>query len=346
MNAKTMEGLKLLIAGMTALLEDADTANAESNVKKTPVAPKTTTAPAKTAEAPAPAKAPAKTSKSSGIDKATLDAMTYNDLKKYAKEVGVPAVGNRDEITAKILNGGSAPAETTAPAKTAPAKTVGKKTAPAPEPEPEPEEEEEAEAEDDVRSQVEEAIADMSNEDLASILSDIGISPKGKREALVDKIVKAVEDGLLDFGDDEESEEGEEAPAEAESETESEEEEEDNVNDLENPDMTEERKEAIVAADADIRKQFKAKKIKRKDMVEFLQQFYDTEEDMKDMSDNDVLDTYIDACCRLIDDTGEAVEEGAYELNGQPACCGRLLAYDEEKNVYICEFCGTEYDAE
>ena len=34
-----------------------------------------------------------------------LDGMTYNDLKKLAKTLGITAVGNRKEITAKILSG-------------------------------------------------------------------------------------------------------------------------------------------------------------------------------------------------------------------------------------------------
>ena len=64
------------------------------------------------------------------------------------------------------------------------------------------------------------------------------------------------------------------------------------------------------------------------------------------MSDDEVLETYIDAICRMIDDDGNLVEEGAYMLNGEPACCGRHLVYSEDTGVYVCEHCGTEYEAE
>ena len=110
--------------------------------------------------------------------------------------------------------------------------------------------------------------------------------------------------------------------------------------------MTEARKKAILEQDKDIRNQYKKGKVVRDNLVEFLQSFYDTEEDMEDMTDEEVLDTYIDAVCRLIDDDGEIVEEGAYTLNGEPACCGRVLTYSEDSNTFICEHCGEEYEAE
>ena len=110
--------------------------------------------------------------------------------------------------------------------------------------------------------------------------------------------------------------------------------------------MTEARRKAIIAQDNSIRKQFKKGEVTRDNLVEFLQSFYDTEEDMDDMSDDDLLDTYIDAVCRLVDDEGDLIEEGAYTLNGEPACCGRVLAYSEDTNVFICEHCGEEYEAE
>lgn len=190
----------------------------------------------------------------------------------------------------------------------------------------------------------------MTNEEIADVLVDIGLSAKGKREALIEKVVQAVRDGLLDF-DDEEDEEEEtevaEAPVAKEAPVEdSDEEEEDNTNDIDNPAMTEARKKAILAQDEEIREQFSKGDVTRDDLVEFLQSFYDTEDDMSDMSDEDLLDTYIDAVCRLVDDEGDLVEEGAYSLNGEPACCGRVLNYSEDTKMFICEHCGEEYEAE
>jgi hypothetical protein len=98
--------------------------------------------------------------------------------------------------------------------------------------------------------------------------------------------------------------------------------------------------------DKEIRRQLKKKELKRDDMVEFLQQFYATDEDMSEYSDAELVETYIDAVCRLIDDSGETIEEGSYMLNGEPACCGRHLDYDEKNSRFVCEQCGETYDAE
>ena len=329
MNAKIIEGLKVVREGIDLILEGYESAltkNAEPTEKTT----KVESVPEETAT----------TSVKGTFTREQLDGMTYNNIKKLAKEMGVSAVGNREDITARILgvevevepNGAvEEPIVEVAPVEA-------------------PEEVEVDEKDNDpLYAKVVESIEDMDNEDLADILADIGISAKGKRESLIEKIVQAVRDGLLDF--DDEDEEAEESSTPVEDKAESAEhgdydDEEDNINDLDNPNMTEARKKALINQDNSIRKQFKKGEVTRDNLVEFLQSFYDTEEDMDDMSDEDLLDTYIDAVCRLVDDEGDLIEEGAYTLNGEPACCGRVLTYSEDTNVFICEHCGEEYEAE
>lgn len=352
MNAKIIEGLKVVREGIDLIL-------AGYAEEQTPVTDGATTTP--TQEAPKSKSVQrreeiqsaettvAETPNTQGtITREQLDGMTYNNIKKLAKELGVSAVGNREEITARILGEPvevEAEAVVEAPvAEEAPAKKTTKKNT-------KPEEVEVDDTEiDPLYAKVVEAVADMSNEEIADVLVDIGVSAKGKREALIDKVVQAVRDGLLDFDDEDEEEETpapvektEIAPAPAEDDSD---EEEDNINDIDNPAMTEARKKAILAQDASIRKQFKKGEVTRDNLIEFLQSFYDTDEDMDDMSDDDLLDTYIDAVCRLVDDEGDLIEEGAYTLNGEPACCGRVLVYSEDTNVFICEHCGEEYEAE
>lgn len=46
---------------------------------------------------------------------------------------------------------------------------------------------------------------DMSVEELAEICTDNGLSAKGKKQALIDRIVKGIEDGVIEFEDDEET---------------------------------------------------------------------------------------------------------------------------------------------
>ena len=340
MNAKIIEGLKAVRDGIDLILEgyEKTVVSAEPIEENTEVETNVTP---EVEAVPEEKTAPVK----GNLTREQLEGMTYNNIKKLAKELGVSAVGNREEITARIL-GETVEVEPEAVVEEAPAKKTTKKT------EPEVVEVDEKDN-DPLYAQVVDAVADMSNEEIADVLADIGVSAKGKREALIEKVVQAVRDGLLDFDDDEEEEETvEETPAPknvakgAPAPVDVEEDEEDLTNDIDNPEMTEARRKAILAQDSSIRKQFKKGEVTRDNLVEFLQSFYDTEEDMDDMSDDDLLDTYIDAVCRLVDDEGDLVEEGAYTLNGEPACCGRVLVYSEDTNVFICEHCGEEYEAE
>ena len=343
MNAKIIEGLKAVREGIDLILEGFDSISVlPEETKETPKANSVKETPKPVAEEKT------STNIKGSLTREQLDGMTYNNIKKLAKEMGVSAVGNREDITARIL-GETVEVEPEA-IEEAPAKT--KKVE-----ETEPEEVEVDEKEiDPLYAKVVESVADMTNEEIADVLADIGVSAKGKREALIEKVVQAVRDGLLDFDDEEETEEEvEETPAPATKKTkeapapvesDDDEEEEDLTNDIDNPKMTKARKKAILAQDDSIRKQFENEEVTRDNLVEFLQSFYDTEEDMDDMSDEDLLDTYIDAVCRLVDDEGDLVEEGAYMLNGEPACCGRNLIYSGDTNVFICEHCGEEYEAE
>lgn len=335
MNAKIIEGLKAVRGGIDLILEGyADEQSVEtvstptqneveskSVQRRKAVQAEETVAEAPTAnevkEVPA-------------VTREQLDGMTYNNIKKLAKDMGISAVGNREEITNRILG--------CTPDETADVETEAPEEVPVDEKDNDP-----------VYAKVVEAVADMTNEEIADVLVDVGLSAKGKREALIEKVVQAVRDGLLDFDDEDEEEETEvaEAPVAKEAPVEdSDEEEEDNTNDIDNPAMTEARKKAILAQDDEIRKQFSKGEVTRADLVEFLQSFYDTEDNMSDMSDEDLLDTYIDAVCRLVDDEGDLIEEGAYSLNGEPACCGRVLNYSEDTKMFICEHCGEEYEAE
>ena len=110
---------------------------------------------------------------------------------------------------------------------------------------------------------------------------------------------------------------------------------------------TPEHKKAVAAYEKDTRAQFKKGKLDRKDLVEFLCDFYDKDaKTYKKADDDEILDMYIEASSQLIDDDGELVEEGAYTVNGVPFCCGRPLTLDEDNGKYVCEHCGAEYEAE
>lgn len=356
MNAKMIDAMKGIRDNLSILIEEM-----ESDSKTVNVTAETTEAKEVKTETPATT-TPTKSRKereaseklpnpNDELTQEQLDGLSYNNLKRLAKEMGIPAVGSRDELTQKILSyDGEVPApEAEDESETAEEPVEEKTTRKSPrkiqksEPEPveEDEDDEDDEEEDPIVAKVNEAVEDMTDEEIMDILADVGVKAKGKRQALISAVIKAVRDGKIDL-DDEESEEDED---EAETEAESEETEYD-VNDPENPDMTEERKAAIKAYEADIRADFDNGDITRKQLIEWLNEFHDTKDTMKKKSDEEILSEYIYCSCLLINDEGEMPEEeGAYTVNGIPYCCGHELAYNEDNDTYICEVCGAEFEA-
>ncbi len=361
MNAKVIDALKGIrdeIDSIIGELEGVDTpetttAPAEGK-KKSNVVPmgkksaSTTNAAASRKEREAAEKLPDVTG---NLSREQLDSLSYNNLKKLAKEMGLTAVGDRDSLTEKILNTSvSAPAEEEekkAPAngkkseaptpKTSPRKLVKKNE------EPEPEEEEAEEEVDPIVEKVNEAVADMSDEDIMDFLADVGVKAKGKRQALIAAVIKAVKDGKIELDDDDSEEEEADTSADVE---ENDSEEEVDPNDLDNEDMTDERRAAIEAFDEETRNDFAEGNITRQELVDWLNEYHNTKDKMEDKSDEELLDEYIYYSCLLINDEGEmSEEEGAYTVNGVPYCCGHALQYNEDNNTFSCEHCGEEYEA-
>lgn len=353
MNAKIIEAVKGIRDNLNIIIDEME--NRAVKVAEEEVAPKnevpaevpvveetTTTAPKSRKEKEASEKLPDVTGT---LTEEQLNSLSYNNLKKLAKEMGIPATGSRDELTAKILNAEvTAPAEEVEaeePVKEAPKKTTRKVAKPEPVEEPEDDDDEE---EDPIVAKVMEAVEDMTNEEIADILADVGVKAKGKRQSLISAVIQAVKDGKIDL-DDEESEDEEEDDTPAQSEET--EEEEFDVNDPENPDMTEERKTALEAYRSEVESDFNDGAITRKQIVEWLNEYHGTEDTMKKKSDEDLVEEYIYYSSLLINDEGEMPEEeGAYTVNGIPYCCGHELAYNEDNETYICETCGAEYEAE
>lgn len=327
MKAEVLKGLMMMREGLDMIINSAN-----EGVNEAPKAEAVPTAGnvAENTEVKAP------TVDRENLTREQLDGMTYNDLKKLAKELGVSAVGARPEITDRIL-GVEADAEE---------EVVD--TTDAPEEEP---------TGDDVADKVRELTADMSVSEIADVLAEVGVSAKGKKEALIEKLIKAVKDGLISLEDDEEEDAvAEETPeaveneesGEAEEADEAEEDEEyDPTNDFDNPKMTDARKTAIEAFDKSTRESIKNGEITHKDMRDFLAEFHEMEvKDLDEYSDEDIVEFYIDAAIRFINDEGEIVEEEAYMLNDEPACCGHALEYIEDKNTFHCAVCGNDYAAE
>ena len=294
--------------------------------------------------------APKKTKKSAPAAEDDFDSMSYNDLKKLCKSKGLSAAGNREELIAR-LNGEDDSDEEEEAVKKPTAKKGSKKSAPV-------EDDDDDEDNDDVQSAVEAATEDMSLEELAEFCEENGLSSKGKRQALIARIVKAVEAGDIELSDDDDDEDEDDddendKPSKKSSgkktskKQEEEEEEEEDEDGDEEGEPTKERIAALKSYKKDVTSQFKKGELERDDLIEFLCDFHDKDKKAyKKMSDADVLAAYIEASSNLINDEGEIVEEGAYTVNGVPFCCGRPLTYNEDDEQYVCEHCGGEYEAD
>ena len=255
-----------------------------------------------------------------------LGSMKLKELREYAEELGLNSKGKRAEVEARIqefLDNQDSEED------------LGEDTE-----EPETEETEDSEekaeedsdeVEDETYAKVMEYVNEASDDELRETLEDLGLSSKGKREALIEKIYQAVKDGLFEF-----EEEDEEPSEEVEPEEEVESEEE--------TDMTEERANAIDAMEDQVHEEFEEGKITRKEMVAYLKQVGIAV--TKKVTDDDVIDMYTEKLALLIDDEGNFHDEGEdpYTINDVPYCCGAPL--EETKDGYKCNVCGTEYEAE
>lgn len=276
-----------------------------------------------------------------------LNGMTYNAIKKLAKELGISAVGNRKELIKKILAADTSEAdkeeasdeveEVTETKKSAP-KTVAKKSLSKTKVE-EPVEEDEAEDKEDeveevdpVEARILEATEDMSDDEIRELLEDVGVSSKGKRQSLITKLVSAVNEGLIDLDDEEDNSESEaeevEEPADV---TEG---------------MTKKRKKAYEELCDETEEAFESGEITRDDLISFINAFNGTDETFKKVSDEELMTKYLELSAMLVDDDGNVVEEGAYFINEEPYCCGHPLHFDEDSNKFVCDCCGSEYEAE
>lgn len=262
-----------------------------------------------------------------------LGSMKLKELREYAEELGLNSKGKRAEVEDRIR-------EFLENEDTEEDEDLGEEPEEESE-EPEIEENEDSEededseeaeddeVEDETYAKVMQYVNEASDDELRETLEELGLSSKGKREALVEKIYQAVKDGLFEFEEEEPSED-----VEPEEETE----------DSEDLGMTEERAKAIEAMEEQVQEEFEEGKITRKEMVAYLKQVGIAV--TKKVEDEAVVEMYTEKLALLIDDEGEFHDEGGdpYNINEVPYCCGAPL--EEIEGGYRCNVCGTEYEAE
>lgn len=264
-----------------------------------------------------------------------LGSMKLKELREYAEELGLNSKGKRAEVEARIQEFLDAEDEEAEEAEEDLGEEPEEEIEDAEE-ETEEEEDTEDEVEDETYAKVMQYVNEASDDELRETLEELGLSSKGKRETLVEKIYQAVKDGLFEFAEDEDE------PSEEVEDTE--EETEENEFDSEDDEMTDARRKAIEAMEIQVQEEFEEGKITRKEMVAYLKQVGIAV--TKKVEDEAVVEMYMEKLALLIDDEGEFHDEGGdpYNINEVPYCCGAPL--EEIEGGYRCNVCGTEYEAE
>ena len=265
-----------------------------------------------------------------------LGSMKLKELREYAEELGLNSKGKRAEVEDRIRefleNEDSEDEEVEEPEVEEESEEPEIEENEDSEEDEDSEEEEDDEVEDETYAKVMQYVNEASDDELRETLEELGLSSKGKREALVEKIYQAVKDGLFEFEEDEEPSEDVEPEEETDEET------------SEDLGMTEERAKAIEAMEEQVQEEFEEGKITRKEMVAYLKQVGIAV--TKKVEDEAVVEMYTEKLALLIDDAGEFHDEGGdpYNINEVPYCCGAPL--EEIEGGYRCNVCGTEYEAE
>ena len=290
-----------------------------------------------------------------------LNSMKYNEFKKLASSLGVKCTGTRDEIMERILALNVAvtpegaeveetveeekeekPVKSSKPSRS---RKLGKKEADEP-------------AKDEFDEQAEEIAKDTPVEDIIGALADVDI--KATKKNAVVKLAQALREGLIELDDDDEDEEVDAEVEESESPAES-----DGDEDIEaesyfpqfdpkgynDPDkMSEERAEAILEKMDEILTDISEDTLTIEDITSYIEDNATQDEiDLlgEEYEDDDLIKMYMELIKRTIDNDGEEHEPSdPYEVGDKDLCCGHELKYVKKTKKYVCEQCGTEYEAE
>ena len=258
-----------------------------------------------------------------------LANLTFNDLRSLGAKLGVKSGGRRSEIEANILAlaDKKAAAKTESPEKESSSKNESKN-------------DEAKSTEDDVEEEadedeIREACEKMTDEELQELLKSVGQRTSGKRTALIDRIVKAVADEVLDWKDDGEgSDEDEGGDAKEEDDgLDYEEFPELAVNDPEQYEITKERLEKLEEIDVICESDEEGE---GEDVVnEFLTGYFGSRFNVKKFGLRQKTVLYYEVMKLFVDDDGdEHTEKEGYYLNNELYCCAKPV--DETGKCLVC----------
>ena len=297
----------------------------------------------------------------------SLESLSIAELRKMAKELGLDTKGKKVDIIARIeaLN---EPVEEnveeevkevneTTEVEEVEVDDVEDEVLIEDEDEDDAEEEYEEEEDDEEPSDLELLKAELevySLEELKEVLESVELSTKGKKQALISRIIQAVEDGIIAYGDDEEEIEVEDDldelvtdEDEIEVEEVTDEEESDDEEDYEDEEEEEEltvREQAQAEIEERILEDYENGDLTDKQITKFLNEY--SNGTFKTVNKKRSLNKYIEIMTELVDEDGDVVELGEpYYVGDDVAfCCGAVLK--EVDGDFYCEICGNEYEGE
>ena len=293
-----------------------------------------------------------------------LSTMTIQQLRSLAKSHGLSTKGTKKDLIARITD-----SETT---EEQPEEEVIEEVQ-----EPEVVEEiveEEVEDDQDEDEDVEEIedeeldqmeiiqaeLEAMSLEELQEILESVDLPTKGKKQALISRILEAVEDGVLEFEDevdenydaDEEDAELDEAIEQALDGEETTDEEEYEEVEVDEEDEYEDEEEELSPREAtqqeieeEIAEAYENGDLTDKEIANFLDDYFNGK--FKPINKKRAYNKYVEIMCDLVDADGDRMDmKEAYYINDDEIyCCGSEIKELDNGNLF-CEVCGTEYETE
>lgn len=301
----------------------------------------------------------------------SLESLSIAELRKMAKELGLDTKGKKVDIIARIEALNEPVEENVEEVVEEVIETPEVEEVEVDDVEDEVLIEDEDEDEDDAEEEYEEEEADeeeepsdlellkaeledYSLEELKEVLESVELSTKGKKQALISRIIQAVEDGIIAYGDEEEEIEVEDDldelvtdEDEIEVEEVTDEEESDEEEDYEDEEEEEEltvREQAQAEIEERILEDYENGDLTDKQITKFLNEY--SNGTFKTVNKKRSLNKYIEIMTELVDEDGDVVELGEpYYVGDDVAfCCGAELK--EVDGDFYCEICGNEYEGE
>ena len=283
-----------------------------------------------------------------------LSSMTIQQLRSLAKSHGLSTKGTKKDLIARIN-------ELNEPVEEEIVEDEVEETIEEVTPEVvEDEVEETVEDLEDEEEEIEESTEDMDEmeliqseleamevDELVEILESVELPTKGKKQALISRILEAVADGLLEFeadeieeyDADEEDEELDEAIEQALEETDEEDEEEEIEEEVSPREATQ------MEVEEEILEAYEDGSLTDKEIANFLEDYFNGK--FKPINKKRALNKYIEIQCDLVDADGDRMPMGEpyYVSDEDVFCCGSEIKELDNGNLF-CEVCGQEYETE